>query len=301
MDAAGTTLWAQILAVNWMGLFQATLILIGGYLLARMVSRAAGRVLALHLDVHQSTLLRRVLFYGILGLVFASALHQLGFRLGVLLGAAGILTVALGFASQTSASNLISGLFLIAERPFQIGDMVQIGATVGEVLAIDLLSVKLRTRDNLFVRVPNETLVKTEVTNFSRFPIRRFDLQLGVAYKEDVTRVKGVLEAVADANPLCLEEPRPQLFFQQFGNSSVDLQFSVWALRENFMELRNGLPLEVKSAFDKQGIEIPFPHVSLYTGSATAPFPVSQAEPAPVSPPADVPLPETEERPGEER
>ncbi|WP_091646292.1 mechanosensitive ion channel family protein [Aquisalimonas asiatica] len=258
---------------------QAAIILAVGWLLARLVSRSAARVLSLRLDLHQTTIARRVIFYVILGLVIASALHQLGFRLGVLLGAAGILTVAIGFASQTSASNLISGLFLIAERPFQIGDFVQIGDTVGEVLAIDLLSVKLRTRDNLFVRVPNETLVKTQVTNYSRFPIRRYDLQLGVAYKEDIGRVKTVLEGVMDANPLCLEEPKPQIFFQGFGSSSVDLQVSVWAVRDNFIELRNTLPLEIKKAFDEQGVEIPYPHLSLYTGSATQPFPVRQAAP----------------------
>lgn len=280
MGEFGATLWDQFLAVNWAGMVQAAIILAVGWLLARLVSRSAARVLSLRLDLHQTTIARRVIFYVILGLVIASALHQLGFRLGVLLGAAGILTVAIGFASQTSASNLISGLFLIAERPFQIGDFVQIGDTVGEVLGIDLLSVKLRTRDNLFVRVPNETLVKTQVTNYSRFPIRRYDLQLGVAYKEDIRRVKTVLEGVMDANPLCLEEPKPQIFFQGFGSSSVDLQVSVWALKDNFIELRNTLPLEIKQAFDEQGVEIPYPHLSLYTGSVTRPFPVTQAAPA---------------------
>lgn len=276
MGELGTTLWDQLLAFNWAGLLRALIILGVGLLLARVVSRAAGRVLGLRLDLHQTTILRRVIFYIIVGLAIASALHQLGFRLGVLLGAAGILTVAIGFASQTSASNLISGLFLIAERPFQIGDFIQVGnEAIGEVLAIDLLSVKLRTRDNLFVRVPNETLVKAQVTNYSRFPIRRYDLMLGVAYKEDLDRVRDALQVVADANPLCLEEPRPQIFFQGFGSSSVDLQFSVWALRENFLDLRNSLPLEIKKEFDARGIEIPFPHLSLYAGSGTRPFPVA--------------------------
>ncbi|MDN3516239.1 mechanosensitive ion channel family protein [Aquisalimonas lutea] len=277
MGDLGTTLWSQLLAFNWAGLLRALIILGVGMLLARVVSRAAGRVLALRLDLHQTTILRRVIFYVIVGLAIASALHQLGFRLGVLLGAAGILTVAIGFASQTSASNLISGLFLIAERPFQIGDFIQVAnEATGEVLSIDLLSVKMRTRDNLFVRVPNETLVKAQVTNYSRFPIRRYDLMLGVAYREDLDRVREALEAAADANPLCLEEPRPQIFFQGFGASSVDLQFSVWALRENFLDLRNSLPLEVKKEFDARGIEIPFPHLSLYAGSGTGPFPVTR-------------------------
>jgi small-conductance mechanosensitive channel len=79
---------------------------------------------------------------------------------------------------------------------------------------------------------------------------------------------------VADKNPLCLEEPKPLFIFQGFGDSSLNIQFSVWAKRENFLDLRNSLQLEIKAAFDENGIEIPFPHRTLYTGSATDPFPV---------------------------
>ncbi|HSP00724.1 MAG TPA: mechanosensitive ion channel family protein, partial [Thioalkalivibrio sp.] len=178
------------------------------------------------------------------------------------------------FASQTSASNLISGLFLIGEGPFGTGDVIKVGETTGEVLSVDLLSVKLRTFDNLFVRIPNETLIKSEVTTLTRFPIRRFDLQVGVAYKEDIERVRKVLMDVADRNTLCLDEPKPLFIFNGFGDSSVNIQFSVWARRENFLDLRNSLQIEIKKAFDAEGIEIPFPHMTLYTGSVTDPFPV---------------------------
>jgi small-conductance mechanosensitive channel len=223
-------------------------------------------------------ILRRVSFYGIAGLFAASALMELGFDLGVLLGAAGILTVAIGFASQTSASNVISGLFLLGERPFSVGDVIRVNGTTGEVLSVDLLSVKLRTFDNLFVRIPNETMIKTEVTNLRRFPIRRVDLQVGVAYKEDLRRVREVLLDVADRNPLCLEEPAPVIIFQGYGESSINHQFSVWAATDNYLELRNSIPLEIKEAFDEAGIEIPFPHRTLYTGAETDAFPVRQAD-----------------------
>ena len=85
---------------------------------------------------------------------------------------------------------------------------------------MNLLSVKLRTFDNLFVRIPNETMIKSEVTNLRRFPIRRIDLQIGVAYKEDLREVREVLLEVADRNPLCLEEPAPLIIFQGDGDSS---------------------------------------------------------------------------------
>ena len=222
-------------------------------------------------------ILRRASLYGITGLFAASALMELGFDLSVLLGAAGILTVAIGFASQTSASNVISGLFLLGERPFAVGDIIRVNGTVGEVLSVDLLSVKLRTFDNLFVRIPNETMIKSEVTNLRRFPIRRVDLQIGVAYKEDLRRVREVLMEVAARNPLCLEEPAPLIIFQGYGDSSINHQFSVWAKTEHFLDLRNSIPVEIKEAFDAHNIEIPFPHRTLYTGSETEPFPVQQA------------------------
>lgn len=270
--------WSSIEAFlasgRWWSLVRALLTVLVGLLLARMLASATVRFFNGRLDAHRSMILRRLVFYLVLGLAVATALNELGFKLGVLLGAAGILSVAIGFASQTSASNLISGLFLVGERPFGIGDAIQVGGTTGEVLSIDLLSVKLRTFDNLFVRIPNETLIKSEVVNLSRFPIRRVDLLIAIARKEDIGRVRELLFAVAEANPLCLEEPGPLFIVAGFGASSIDLQFSVWAKRENFLELKNGMYEEIKRAFDAHGIEIPFPHTSIYAGSVTEPIPI---------------------------
>ena len=253
---------------------RALLVVAIGMLLARLVARTVYRVTHTPMGEHRATMLRRLVFYALVALVLMMALRQLGFSLGVLLGAAGVLSVALGFASQTSASNLISGLFLVAEKPFAIGDVIRLGDRTGEVLSIDLLSVKLRTFDNLFVRIPNETLIKSEIVNLTRFPIRRLDLKLGVAYKEDIALVRDVLIEVADDYPLCLDQPRPVVIFVGFGDSSLDLQFSVWSKRENYVEILSKLPERIKNAFDANNIEIPFPHISVYTGSETLPFPV---------------------------
>ena len=256
-------------------LIRAALLVLAGLVLARLLAGTAYRLMLRHLSPHHSLLFKRLIYWVVLALFVTSALRQLGFSLTVLLGAAGVLSVAIGFASQTSASNLISGLFLVAEKPFQTGDLIQVGPTVGEVLSIDLLSVKLRTFDNLFVRIPNESLIKTEMINLTRFPIRRFDMLVGVAYREDIGRVRELLKQVADANPLCLDEPEPLFFFTGFGESSQDIQFSVWTKSENFPDLRTSLREEVKNAFDAAGIEIPFPHRTLYAGRETQPFPVS--------------------------
>ncbi len=259
-------------------LARAVAVLVVGLLLAKLVAAAVMRVVGRRTTQQDAMVVRRLAYSGVLGLVVMACLNILGLDLGVLLGAAGILTVAIGFASQTSASNLISGLFLIAERPFVVGDVIQIGTHTGEVLSIDLLSVKLRTFDNLFVRVPNEEIIKTQLTNLTYFPIRRFDMKLGVAYKEDLDRVKGILMETARANPLCLVDPEPLFIVEGFGESSLNFQFSVWAQREKWLEMRNSLHVQVKRALDGAGIEIPFPHVTLYAGSATEPFPVRVVE-----------------------
>jgi small-conductance mechanosensitive channel len=136
----------------------------------------------------------------------------------------------------------------------------------------------LRTFENLFVRIPNESMIKTQVTTLTKFPIRRADLQVGIAYKEDIERVKEILLELANKNPLCLDEPAPLFIVLGFGTSSVDIQFSVWSKRENFLAVKNAVYQEIKKAFDAQGIEIPFPHVSLYAGEASKPISISMGD-----------------------
>jgi small-conductance mechanosensitive channel len=216
----------------------------------------------------------KLIFYVGVAIILVSTMTELGFSLAPLLGAAGILGIALGFASQTSVSNVISGFFLMAEQPFVVDDVIQVGATTGRVLSIDMMSVKLRTFDNRFVRIPNETIVKSEVVTVTRFPIRRLDTVVGVAYKEDIRVVRELLLDVAARNPLALMEPEPLVIFQGYGESSIDFLFAVWTTRENFLPLRNSISEEVKRRFDEEGIEIPFPHRTLYVGSETGPLTV---------------------------
>lgn len=266
---------AYLQSEQLINILQAAIMLAAGLLLASLASRGVQKLVSRNFSQHHAVLFKRLVYWLVLALFFASALRQLGFSLGVLLGAAGVLSVAIGFASQTSASNLISGLFLIGERPFQLGDVIKVGNTTGEVLSIDLLSVKLRTFDNLYVRIPNESLIKTEMINLTRFPIRRFDLMVGVAYKENISKVRQILQQVADANPLCLDEPTPLFIFNGFADSSLSIQFSVWTKRENFRDLRNSIQEEVKIAFDQAGIEIPFPQRTVVFGQGSAPVTIN--------------------------
>lgn len=273
---AGTVAWLMA----WKDLVQihlvqqgivAALILIGGWLLACFLER---RMPWTRVSDQHRFVLRRIVKYTVFFFAITVALRVLGVDLGVLLGAAGILTVAIGFAAQTSASNLISGLFLLVERPFVVGDTIRIGDTTGKVLAIDLLSVRLVTADNLLVRIPSETLLKSNMTNLTHFSTRRLDLALGVAYKENLARVREVALVVAAKNPLCLQEPKPQVWVLSYGDSAINLQFSVWCTTENLLELRSSMYESLKLAFDAEGIELPFPHRSLYAGATTEPFSV---------------------------
>ena len=132
---------------------------------------------------------------------------------------------------------------------------------------------------NIYVRVPNETLIKSNFSNLTHFPIRRLDLQIGVAYKEDIAQVREILMSVAHDYELCLDQPEPLVIFQGFGDSALNLQFSIWADRPNYLKLRNEIPELIKRRFDEAGIEIPFPHRSFYVGSQTAPLPVVIQQP----------------------
>lgn len=224
--------------------------------------------------VHYGLLSSKVFYYSMMGIVLMAFLTEIGFSLGPLLGAAGIVGVALGFASQTSVSNIISGLFLIAEKPFEVGDVITVGDLTGAVLSIDTLSIKIRTFYNSFVRIPNEMIIKQVVINITRFPIRRLDIVVGFAYKENIDRVKAILLDIAEKNTRALQEPEPMVNFNAFASSAVEVNFRVWAPKEDFIKLRDEIHTAIKVRFDEEGIEIPFPHVSIYSGEVTKPFPV---------------------------
>lgn len=259
-------------SIAWGQWLSTLFILVLGLVIASFTARSIFNVMEDRATRHQAVMVRRLVFYVIVVIFGIAALREAGFSLDVVLGAAGILTVALGFASQTSASNIISGLFLLVEKPFELGNFIEVEGVIGEVVSIDMLSVKLRTPDNQYVRIPNETLIKTRVTNRSRFPIRRLDLIVGIAYAEDVERVEDLLLDLARQNPAALEEPKPFVLVTGFGPSSVDLQFSFWVPGDRVLEGRSQMMVDIKKTLDRENIEIPFPHTSVYAGSHSEPF-----------------------------
>lgn len=275
MDPSNTLDITQFFTVAKLeAILRLALILVIGFPVVFFLSKTTRNYSTKKFSAQQGMVFGKIVLYTGIAFILFSALREMGFKLTTLLGAAGIITLAIGFASQTSVSNIISGLFLLAERPFEVNDIITVGSNTGVVMSIDFLSVKLRTFDNQYIRIPNETIIKSDVTNITHFPIRRVDINVGVAYKEDIGRVRAVLLDIAHKNPLCLNEPEPMVLFTGFGNSSLDLLFLVWAVKSDWLKLKNSIAEEVKRKFDEEGIEIPFPHLSLYTGSVTQPLPI---------------------------
>ena len=247
-------------------LLVALILCVVGFFLARLISNAFIRTIGARFNAHQRLVWRRGIFYFIFMLFVITSLKEAGFKLSVFLGAAGILTVALGFASQTSASNLISGLFLIGEGSFEVGDTIQItlirGHTIeGEVISIDLLSVKLLTIDNIYVRLPNEQLIRAPVHNLSKFPIRRIPISLSINFNEDINKVREVLLDVADDYPLVLADPKPRVTVTAFGESSIELLFALWCKQDNFLRAKDEIHEMIRNRFVENQIEIPVPKI----------------------------------------
>ena len=264
-----TFLGSFISSGHVLNILRAGLVLVLALVAVPLMRRALHRMMAQRLGLAMTLLIQRLSSYVLWGFALAWTLNELGFDLNMLLGTAGVLGVALSISSQTSIGQLISGLFIIWEKPFSPGDVIVVEGTTGEVLAVDPLSVKIRTPDNLYVRIPNEAILKGKVSNLSRFPIRRYDVEIGVAFDAKIDEVQTVLFALAERNPLCLEDPKPLFIVLGYSESSLRLQFSVWSKREQFLDLRNSIYADIKQAFEKANIAMPYPHRTLVAESSS--------------------------------
>lgn len=195
----------------------------------------------------QIMLIRKAVYFTILILFIVAALQELGFKLSVLLGSAGIATAAIAFAAQTSISNIISGIFLILEKSFQVGDQIRMGSTSGTIISIDLLSMKVLTADHTLVRIPNETVIKSEIVNITRYEKRRLVIPVNISYQDDLENVKQVLIDIAKKQPLLLHDPEPTVVIESLGKTTILLHLIVWSEQKNILSLRNTLYEEIKN------------------------------------------------------
>jgi small-conductance mechanosensitive channel len=245
-DLLTKAVWVAIILV--LGLFMVRLL---GVLVQRYVMKKS--------TPQRQMIVRKVISYTGFFIILMGVLGELGVKLTALLGAAGIVAVAIGFASQTSVSNIISGLFLISEKPFAIGDAIKIGSTTGVIQSIDLLSIKIRTFDNLFVRIPNEKILTSEVTNITRFPIRRMDILIQIAYGQDMNGIHELLSAIARENPWSLDEPEPVIIFSDFKESGIEVMLGLWFAKADFLDLKNSVMKEIATRFHAEGVRFAHP------------------------------------------
>lgn len=236
------------------------LILVIGYSIARIISTFVQRTALHRTTAHQAMLISRIVYYLVLVPFLISAIqHVLGVDLNTLIAAFLILIFGVGFASQSAISNVISGMFLIAEKPFLVGDYIILDEIEGEVISIDLVSVKIRTRDNLLSRVPNETLLKNKFINITKFPIRRMDIVIQLCLDADVSKVESIMLDVARDNPQVLQDPPPGFFLTGFKESSMQVKFIAWTKNEFFFTVRTQVYREILKKFNEEKVEMHIP------------------------------------------
>ncbi|MBU0954550.1 MAG: mechanosensitive ion channel family protein [Spirochaetes bacterium] len=239
-------------------------ILVGIVLISLLIG-VLKRIAHKRLDPRSSDLIIKIIQWAGVALIVINALKAAKVDLNPLLGAAGIVGIALGFAAQTSVSNFISGFFLVSEKAFTVGDILTIDNLTGVVFSIDTLSIKLRAFDNRLIRIPNETLIKANMINLTRFPVRRLNITLTVPYDTDVEQAKNLLLDIADRHPTVLRNPEPFFMIQSFGKEGVDLFLGVWFVQSDWEPTNNGMFMAIKQRFDEAGIRFAYPTFNLAT------------------------------------
>lgn len=212
----------------------------------------------------------KVVHYLLVGLGVIVAVQFIGLNLNSLAVVFGLLSVGIGFGLQNVVSNFISGLIILFERPIKIGDRITIGDVLGDVMSISLRATLIRTIDNISIIVPNSEFIASRVINWShRDPKIRVHIPVGVAYGSDVPLVINSLLKVAESHPEVLKDPPPKVWFNEFGNSSLNFELLVWVpdpkrRPDIISELNKG----IDEIFRKNKIHIPFPQRDLHIRSS---------------------------------
>lgn len=191
--------------------------------------------------------------------VVLAALGKVGVQTTSLVAIIGAAGLAIGLALQGSLANFAAGFLMIIFRPFKKGDYVEAGGTAGVVDEIQVFTTILNTPDNRRVIVPNAKIMSDNITNYSANETRRQDLIFGVSYRDDVSRVKAVLQQIAESDQRVLKDPAPQILVSELADSSVNFIMRVWVKSGDFWPFKFETTEKVKLAFDKEGITIPFP------------------------------------------
>ncbi len=201
-----------------------------------------------------------LVFWALRILVLITVISQLGIGTSsfvAILGAAGL---AVGLALQGSLSNFAGGVLIILLKPFKVGDVIETQGIIGTVKEIKIFSTLITLPENKLAIIPNATLSNENIINYTVNGQLRVDLEIGVDYGSNFKQVKDVVFEVLNSNPLVLKEPKPTVFVKTLNNSSVDFAIRPWTNSEDYWIVRGEVLEACKLAFDKAGIEIPYPH-----------------------------------------
>lgn len=246
-----------------------------GFFLAWMVLRrlTAEALRRNRLDASIQQLAGNVLSVVMAAFAVVTILAQFGFDLLSIVAGLGIVGIAVGFAAQSTLSNFIAGITLLIERPFRIGDWVTINGQDGKVVKIALRTTWLRTRDNIFTMIPNDSVASSDIVNYSAEGATRLNIPVGIAYKESAKAAREVIMPVLLSHPEVLQSAgmEPRVVLKNLGDSSVDLEVKIWITPDNLdvqPRIMADVLEQIKEALDDAGIEIPFPHLQLFIDEA---------------------------------
>jgi len=185
---------------------------------------------------------------------------------------AGVAGIAIGFAAKDTLSNLIAGILLLIDRPFEVGDRIEVwtapsnSATWGDVLDVGLRATKIQTTDNIIIIIPNNEIMKRDIINYTTITKEiRVRIPIGIAYDANVNKAKEIINAISLELEWVMKEPAPKVVVKTFGDSAVNLEARVWIMDpRKRMDTISHITDRVKEVFQKEGIEIPFPKRDIY-------------------------------------
>lgn len=211
------------------------------------------------LDKTSRVFINSLIKYGILIMGFVTALNSAGVETSAVLASLGIVGLTIGFAARDSLSNLISGLIIFLDRPFVIGDLVEIDGRYGEVHRITLRSTRIVTVDGKMLAVPNVDVVNKTVTSYTNFPHLRIDIPITIGVNESISRAREIMLGLVEENPDYMSEPPPRVTVEELNDYNILIKLKVWIDNERgHIPERSGLREQIFNAFNEAGIEMPY-------------------------------------------
>jgi Small-conductance mechanosensitive channel len=244
------------------------LVLFFTILIAKGITIYLQRSLNDKMDKEHLNILIKSIYYGAIVIAVVGVIFPyLQINTSGLLVAGGVVGIVLGFASQSIMGNLISGVFLMIERPIKIGDQVNIDNKLGFVEDIKIISTIIRTYDGLFIRLPNETVFTTSITNYVANLTRRFEYVVGIRYSDDADEAIKIIKDIIDKEPFALVNPGPSVFVDTLGDNAVNIIVRIWAPAKQWYDMKTRLLWIIKRTLEENGIEIAFPQRTVWFAS----------------------------------